>query len=89
MTLINEFFNQKIYKVKHIHSGVENDYDMYIFVGGHYGNNIYKLKYDCNEDNKDASEGYSFKWCPIRSLNKNIRNANLSPVKAIVKNKKK
>ena len=43
MTLINEFFNQKIYKVKHIHSAIEYDYDMYIFFGGHYSNNIYKL----------------------------------------------
>ena len=64
MTLVNEFFNQKIYKVKHIHSGVENDYDMYIFVGGHYGNNIYKLiekiekndyKFLTDEENKTLS----------------------------------
>ena len=64
MTLVNEFFNQKIYKVKHIHSAIENDYDMYIFVGGHYSNNIYKLiekienndyKFLTDEENKTLS----------------------------------
>ena len=43
MTSIEGNFNQKIYKVKHIHSSDTNDYDMYIFVGGHYNNEIYNL----------------------------------------------
>jgi hypothetical protein len=43
MTLVEEFFNQKIYKVKHIHSSDPEDYDIYIFVGGHYNSFINNL----------------------------------------------
>ena len=61
MSLINETNNHKIYKVKHIHSSKENDYDTYIFVGGFYEEKIYSIleklekndyPYLTNEDNK-------------------------------------
>jgi hypothetical protein len=64
MTLVDENFNQKIYKVKHIHSSGENDYETYIFVGSHYSNDIYKLidkienndyKFLTDEENKILS----------------------------------
>jgi hypothetical protein len=43
MPLVEEVFNQKIYKVKHVHSPEQTDYDTYIFVGGHYNDEIYTL----------------------------------------------
>ncbi len=43
MSLINETNNHKIYKVKHIHSSKENDYDTYIFIGGFYDEKIYSI----------------------------------------------
>jgi hypothetical protein len=61
MTLINETNNHKIYKVKHIHSSKENDYDTYIFVGGFYKEKVYNIleklekndySYLTNEENK-------------------------------------
>jgi hypothetical protein len=43
MSIVEEFINQKIYKIKHIHSSAPEDYDVYIFVGGYYDNDINKL----------------------------------------------
>ena len=43
MSLINETNNHKIYKVKHIHSSKENEYDTYIFVGGFYDEKVYNI----------------------------------------------
>jgi hypothetical protein len=42
------------------------------------GEDIYKLKYDCNEDKQDGLDGYSFKWCPIRPANINIKKSKKS-----------
>jgi len=45
------------------------------------GADIYKLKYDCNDEGeagKEGQEGYSFKWCPIRPMNKNIKKTKKS-----------
>lgn len=42
------------------------------------GNDIYKLKYDCNETaSKDEYDEYSFKWCPIiqKHSNLNLKNS--------------
>ena len=64
MTLIEDFINHKIFKVKHIHSSNLDDYDTFVFVGGHYPDNIYNLidkieKYDykslTDEENKKIS----------------------------------
>jgi hypothetical protein len=43
MSLIEEFINQKIYKIKHIHSSDSENYDVYIFVGGYYDKDINNL----------------------------------------------
>ena len=43
MSLVGDFYNQKIYKVKHIHSKEEDDHDLYIFVGNHHPSNVYKI----------------------------------------------
>ena len=43
MSLIGDFYNQKIYKVRHIHSKEEDDYDLYIFVGNHHPGAAYKI----------------------------------------------
>jgi hypothetical protein len=40
---IQEFINQKIYKIKHIHSSDPENYDVYIFVGDYYDKNINNL----------------------------------------------
>ena len=55
MTLVEEFLNHKIYKVKHIHSNNLEDFDTYIFVGNHYNsftnNLITKLEKVIDIDN--------------------------------------
>ena len=43
MSLVKGYFSYKIFKVKHIHSESVDDFDIYVFIGGHYDNNIYKL----------------------------------------------
>ncbi len=43
MSLVEDFYNQKIYKIRHIHSEKEDDYDTYIFIGGFYDDNFYKI----------------------------------------------
>ena len=43
MTIVNETVTHKIFKVKHIHSSDENDFDTYIFVGGFYDDSVYKI----------------------------------------------
>jgi hypothetical protein len=43
MVFVEDFYNQKIYKVKHVHSSEVDDYDMYIFVGNHHPASIYKI----------------------------------------------
>ena len=64
MTLVEEFLNHKIYKVKHIHSNNLEDFDTYIFVGNHYNsftnNLITKLEKNdyrslTDEENKKLS----------------------------------
>lgn len=41
MSVVEEFYNQKIYKVKQVHS--DNSSTLYIFVGNQYDNEIYKI----------------------------------------------
>lgn len=43
MSLVEEFINQKIYKIKHIHSSDPENYDVYIFVGDYYDKDINNL----------------------------------------------
>jgi len=46
------------------------------------GENIYKLKYECNEEGQEGQEGY-FKWCPIRPTKSSV---NIKKTKKTKKN---
>jgi len=41
------------------------------------GEESYRLKYDCNEE-KGGQDGYSFKWCPIKTTNINNKKTKKS-----------
>jgi hypothetical protein len=63
MSLVDININHKIYKIRHFHTGT--DFDTYIFIGGFYEKNIYKIldkisthNYNSltNDENKTLSE---------------------------------
>lgn len=43
MSIVEEHYNPKIFKVRQIHSHIINDFTTYVFIGGYYDNNINKI----------------------------------------------